>query len=307
VGRGRKAHSAALDCGSSVRSVRIPLLTSRSSAAALRRGLQARNRHDWPTAAREYKAYLGEQFYDFGIWVQLGHALKEAGQLDEAMDAYATALRLDSKDADLMLSLGHLHKLMGHPVSAIFFYRRSAGLDGNQHATLELERFGLPKPPVSGYRTLALRRLHRTLGRAIAGARSAPRRLLLRPHALAARRAVAEANAARDRRDFAAAAQKYKEFLDLRPADFDIWVQLGHMLKECGRHEDSLGAYNRASGLSPHDADLLLSFGHLHKLMGSRDRALACYRASWEVDGNEPARTEIAALESVWNLSKPAR
>jgi cytochrome c-type biogenesis protein CcmH/NrfG len=74
--------------------------------------------------------------------VQLGHALKESGALNAALDAYNNAERLDGNDADLLLNLGHIHKLLGDPQSATAFYRRSAETDGNAYAKAELAHLG---------------------------------------------------------------------------------------------------------------------------------------------------------------------
>ena len=45
----------------------------------LRAGDQARDARDWPAAAKAYKAVLDDDPGLGPIWVQYGHALKEAG------------------------------------------------------------------------------------------------------------------------------------------------------------------------------------------------------------------------------------
>lgn len=42
-------------------------------------------------------------------------------------------------DADLLLSIGHVHKLRGNPDSAFDFYAQSAAQDGNRHALVEID------------------------------------------------------------------------------------------------------------------------------------------------------------------------
>lgn len=101
-------------------------------------GDQARDRGDWSEAADRYRAYLGLRPRDAGIWVQLGHALKEQRDYDGAHDAYGKALKLTPDDADLQLQLGHLAKLRGDLEEAAYRYVLSHRMDGNPHAEREL-------------------------------------------------------------------------------------------------------------------------------------------------------------------------
>lgn len=107
----------------------------------------ARDRRDWATAASAYQQYLDEKPDHFAVWVQLGHALKESGRLSAALVAYGEALGLNENDADLLLNMGHLHKVMGLPEDAISYYRRSAERDGNADAISELLHLGAASSP----------------------------------------------------------------------------------------------------------------------------------------------------------------
>ena len=48
----------------------------------LRAGDEARDRKSWREAAQAYQRYLTEVPADARIWTQLGHALKESGDLE---------------------------------------------------------------------------------------------------------------------------------------------------------------------------------------------------------------------------------
>lgn len=61
---------------------------------------RARDLQDWPRAARAYGHYLELQPSDHAIWVQYGHALKEAGTLQCALAAYRESQRLQPADDD---------------------------------------------------------------------------------------------------------------------------------------------------------------------------------------------------------------
>ncbi len=79
--------------------------------------------------------------------------------------------------------------------------------------------------------------------------------------------AQARADAARDRRDWSAAARHYRRSLDLDPTRAAIWVQYGHALKESGRRLEAEAAYRQATTLAPDDADAALQLGHVLMLL----------------------------------------
>lgn len=107
-------------------------------------GDRARDARDWINAAARYREHLTTNPHDGAIHVQLGHALKEAGSLGDALDAYRSALARMPRDADLLLSIGHVHKLMGNHDDALVFYRQSAEQNGNRHALTEIDHLHRP-------------------------------------------------------------------------------------------------------------------------------------------------------------------
>lgn len=123
-------------------------LAGRDVRSERSRGDERRNVGDWTMAAHHYRAYLKRHPRDFGIWVQLGHALKEAKLLDQADAAYRAADKLDPANADLLLSRGHLAKLRGALDDAADLYSRSFALDSNPDAARELGQLSVrPAPP----------------------------------------------------------------------------------------------------------------------------------------------------------------
>ncbi len=103
-------------------------------------------------------------------------------------------------------------------------------------------------------------------------------------------------NRARDVRQWQEAARHYRRHLADAPADFAIWVQLGHMLTQARDHAGADEAYARALQLDSRDADLLLCWGHSRKGAGDVDRARQLYAESLAIDGNAAAAGELAAL-----------
>lgn len=94
-------------------------------------GDAARDRRDWPEAARQYRLHLQTKPEDFAIWVQCGHAEKESGDLVAAERCYRTAEALRPDDVDLQLQIGHLQKLMRRFSDAALSYRRALHLAPN--------------------------------------------------------------------------------------------------------------------------------------------------------------------------------
>jgi glycosyltransferase involved in cell wall biosynthesis len=104
----------------------------------------ARDNRRWGDAARLYRQYLALRADDAPIWVQLGHALKESGNLSEAEAAYKKSLALAPDVADTQLQLGHLYKKMRNFSDAISAYREAARIDDMLvDARLELAEFGI--------------------------------------------------------------------------------------------------------------------------------------------------------------------
>jgi len=118
--------------------------------------------------------------------------------------------------------------------------------------------------------------------------------------AVAARRLMRRANAARDARQFAVAAALYQEALALNPDNVRARIQCGHMLKDSG---DLVGAeeqYAAAARDLPNDADLALQIGHLHKLAGRPEQAEASYARALELSpGWREAERELAMVSGV--------
>jgi tetratricopeptide (TPR) repeat protein len=113
---------------------------------------------------------------------------------------------------------------------------------------------------------------------------------------LRSRSLVAQADAARDRRNWTTAADLYRQALAMAPARTGIWVQLGHVLKESGAREEAAEAYARALALRPRSADIHLQIGHLQKLMGNLGAAAASYGRAVALGGGADAANELHRL-----------
>ncbi|MDB5412648.1 MAG: hypothetical protein JWR10_983, partial [Rubritepida sp.] len=113
---------------------------------------------------------------------------------------------------------------------------------------------------------------------------------------LAADAALSAGDAARDAMRWTDAAEAYRRFLEHRPQEAGIWVQLGHALKESGELREAEAAYRHATGLRPRDHDAQLQLGHALKLQGRVVEARAAYVRSDELAPINHAADELATL-----------
>ena len=95
--------------------------------------------------------------------------------------------------------------------------------------------------------------------------------------------ALAEADAARDRRDWATAAFYYQQAVEQYPARISLFVQLGHAHKENGDFEAALVAYRHFLKEESDDIDIHLQLGHLYNRMHEPEAALQWYERAHEL------------------------
>ena len=117
----------------------------------------------WPEAVVAYGRILKEYPKLAPIWVQFGHAQKEAGDIPGAETAYRRALALDPANADCLVQLGHALKLQGQREAAIAAYAAALQVDRNCDPALR-ELLALGEGPTAGQASgLGLHGLHDVL------------------------------------------------------------------------------------------------------------------------------------------------
>jgi glycosyltransferase involved in cell wall biosynthesis len=109
--------------------------------------------------------------------------------------------------------------------------------------------------------------------------------------------ALLDAEAKRASGDWRGAAEAYALYLVSNPADWAIWVQHGHCVKEAGDPRGAIASYRRAEAGMPDDPDLPLQIGHALKRAGDLEGARAAYARALDLDpvGDEAWR-EVSAL-----------
>lgn len=80
----------------------------------------------WSAAAQAYGAALEQDPNLFHIWIQRGHAHKEAGELADAVASYDRARNLDPGNSEPHLHIGHVAKINGEFRNASLAYLTAA-------------------------------------------------------------------------------------------------------------------------------------------------------------------------------------
>lgn len=88
--------------------------------------LAAKASEDWMSACRHFSDAACVRPSAAGVRLQLGHALKEIGRIEEAEVSYRKAIRLDPNRADAYLHLGHALSAQGRGEEATAAYLKAA-------------------------------------------------------------------------------------------------------------------------------------------------------------------------------------
>lgn len=122
---------------------RTPGKSAPTFATLVAEGDRARDSRNWPAAATCYKQAVQLQPHALGIFVQLGHALKESGQFADAEVAYRRFLAESAEDADIHLQMGHLFARQERFSDALPWYERALELAVDNRQIADDARRGL--------------------------------------------------------------------------------------------------------------------------------------------------------------------
>lgn len=95
----------------------------------LRQADALRDQRMWDAAALAYRGYLARRPDDWRARVQMGHCLKEAGDVAAALSAYREAAAGAPNSPDAHLHIGHALKMMGEGQGAWRAYTRALELE----------------------------------------------------------------------------------------------------------------------------------------------------------------------------------
>jgi tetratricopeptide (TPR) repeat protein len=183
-------------------------------------------------------------------WVALGQALKAAGRVEEAEQAYGRAIRLDGMNALARMGLGELKNATDHP----------------EEAVKEFE-LALRRQPALAAAHLGLGNALACMGHNVEALESYERTLALQPRLPEAEFAAGFVLARLGKPK--QAETRYRRALVERPDFAAAWMNLGSLLREQGREVYAEAALLRAVELRP---DLIAGWINLAVLERERRR-----------------------------------
>jgi tetratricopeptide (TPR) repeat protein len=125
------------------------------------------------------------------------------------------------------------------------------------------------------------------------------------PEAVALGSLLADAQAALDRKDFAAAARNYQSYLDKKPDDAAVHFQLGYAFVALQKLDDAKAQYQKAIDLNPKMGEAYLNLG-LTLLDSDPSAAIAPLQKAVELLPNQP-RPEFALGAAYERSKKPSQ
>jgi tetratricopeptide (TPR) repeat protein len=251
----------------------------RSVEDLVKRADRARDCRDWVQAARDYTSAVASDAGRRDLQVQLGHALKELGDLDGAEGLYREFLRANPDDADIHLQIGHLFNKRGDLESALTFYEQAKAL-----------------APDDVDMALHARNARSSLGRI---------------ETIRKREAAFELVAARQWKT----ARLLLQSLITIDHEEDLIGILANVTKETGRLDEAEALYDcylgyaTKSGNQALIADCHIQLGHLHKINAHysiglthwlRAREIQRADGSYELDGSEIEREIRFCLREIY-------
>jgi glycosyltransferase involved in cell wall biosynthesis len=121
-------------------------------------GNSARDSADWPEAVDAYRRALASAPYLDHIRIQLGHALKQSGRLDEADLAYADAAHCLPGEIEPIRCRAYLAKDTGQLSEAVGYFAEALDTAHRNEAADEINRMIEPAIPFSASELLAMLR-----------------------------------------------------------------------------------------------------------------------------------------------------
>jgi tetratricopeptide (TPR) repeat protein len=204
---------------------------------------------------------------DFWLSLELGNALYEANQADEAVGYFRVAVALRPEVCVAHNNLGNALRDRRDRVGAIAAFRQARALDpGNVHIHTNLG--------------IALRD-ENDLDGAIAAFRQA---LAIDPQDAFAHTNLGLALAARN--DLEGAIAEHRKAIDCDPRLAAAHNHLGKILAEKRDLESAIAAYRQAIALDPKDAAAHTNLGDALLQMGNLEGAIAAYRQSTALEPN---------------------
>ncbi len=233
-----------------------------------------------------------------GTHNNLGNALKEQGELDEATACYRRALQLKPDYAEAHYNLGNVLREQGKADEATACYRRAlqlkpdyAAAHGNLGNTLQ-QQGKLDEAIACLQRALELNpnlaETHSNLGVAFKEQGKLDEALACWHRALELKPDFAEAHsnlggALEELGKLDEALACIHRLLELKPNSAEAHNNLGNLLKDQARLDEATACYRRALELKPDFTEVYGNLGNALMCQGKLDEAMACHRRALEL------------------------
>jgi tetratricopeptide (TPR) repeat protein len=245
------------------------ILKSIISSPALQKARAAARRQDWAQAAQHYRHVLGIDPDAYRTWIQLGHALKEMGDMERAEAAYRTATIKNPEAVEGYRELAFFLRRAKRMQEARLL--AAAGLvvaPDAEELRRELAQLGVGEAEIDATKEIGRLIVHATRRRAA----GRPSRLLRR------------ARAAARQRKWGLAVGRYRRLLRHDPENSLARIQMGHALKENGDFEAALRAYRETVDRDPLLADAHLELGYALQRLDDRRHARTAFANAFRLD-----------------------
>jgi predicted O-linked N-acetylglucosamine transferase (SPINDLY family) len=273
--------------------------TELTPASAIKRALECQQAGDWNGAEALYRSILDAYPRHFDALHHLGILKARSGIVQEALQFFSEALRVNARSAEAHLNLGHVLAEAGRAEDALASYDRALALRPRFAEALygqgnALQRLGRHEEALARYdRALAIapgrpeilanrgNALHdlKRYGEALA---SYDRALAVMPGAALLH--INRANSLRELKRPEEALASLDRALAIAPQDVDALNNRGNILLDLRRYEDALGSFDRAMAMSPGDAVVHYNRGYALQLLKRYEAALASYDVALSMD-----------------------
>lgn len=243
----------------------------------------------WDLAVGYYQKLCRGRFASAKDSIQLGHALKEAGDIEGASAVYLRTADIHRHWVDAQRQAGLCLRRLGRHAAAAHYFARALVLDRNladvQH---ELHEIGITDAAALDAVTL----------KGVLIGSDQPIKPITPIARWLMRSALKQARASSRKGDWPRAERAYRTVVKHAPEQPRFLTQLGHALREQGKAAEALFVYRQALLLAPRDPDPYIHMGHALKQLGRDGAALDAYLTSWRLRPDQPeVRREIRALK----------
>jgi tetratricopeptide (TPR) repeat protein len=219
------------------------------------------------------------------VWIQYGHALKEQGRLEDAEQAYGSAIDQRPDQPAGYAELGLFLLRLGRRREAAMLF--SAGLIVAPDRAELTEKLAF----------LQLSDADADLARWQGALSVRLRRLPITTFSGRDRRARAKARMLAREGKWESAATAYRDLVKRHPSMPALQLQLAHALKEAGHRDAAIAAYIEVVFIDPFYLEGHLQLGHALRRFGDEEGAIAAFKRALRLDPiSSTAKRELEAM-----------